>query len=499
MAKLQDLAKQLADKHLLDEKAAGKFVHEFFSVLNDGLQYEKQVKIKGLGTFKVTGVAPRESVDVNTGKRILIEGRDKIGFTPDATMRDAVNKPFAQFETVVVNDGVDFGKIDTKFSQDEDGAVAEVLGQTREQYETLKQKRSRRVEEPAAEVSTNPVVQTPVVPEYDVAYAKEEVAVSDPVPAENKVAQVGAPVSFRLDAADLTLLNGIAAEDRPADDGGSEEESPVLSLDSDMLDLLNGKEEDKPVKAEKSQETTTLVEEEKIAEPVIESDILESVNVDEVSASSVSQGDSDVAEGQKADKSRRLVKALAVTVVSCVVVLIGCGVYMANQLRLRDNRIAYLETQSATLQQKAKAKRVSVEKPVVAPSAAPQVVAEDGKQAASAASQSVDALPQAEAKSQEAPVAKTAVAPSSQVKEKEEADLASDYNKDVRVRTGAYRITGIARKVTVRKGQTLSSISRTHLGPGMECYVEAVNGEIKEVKEGQQINIPALKLKKVTM
>ena len=71
----------------------------------------------------------------------------------------------------------------------------------------------------------------------------------------------------------------------------------------------------------------------------------------------------------------------------------------------------------------------------------------------------------------------------------------SEYNKDPRVRTGAYIITGIASTVTVRQGQTIESISKSHLGPGMECYVEAVNGGKKTVSAGDKVNIPALKLK----
>ncbi|MCI6074896.1 MAG: HU family DNA-binding protein, partial [Bacteroidales bacterium] len=129
MGNISSLAHQLADKHLMGEKAAEGFIKSFFSVLMDGLHQDKAVKVRGLGTFKVTRVAPRESVDVNTGERIVIEGRDKITFTPDATLRDWVNRPFAQFETVTVNDDVDFDAVDRKFASDSSGAVAELLGE----------------------------------------------------------------------------------------------------------------------------------------------------------------------------------------------------------------------------------------------------------------------------------------------------------------------------------------------------------------------------------
>ena len=111
MAKIQDLAKYLSAKHKIQQKEAERFLTAVVDVLNDGLHYEKLVKVKGLGTFKVIDVKNRESVDVNTGERILIEGRPKITFTPDAVMKDLVNKPFAQFETVALNEGVTFDNL----------------------------------------------------------------------------------------------------------------------------------------------------------------------------------------------------------------------------------------------------------------------------------------------------------------------------------------------------------------------------------------------------
>ena len=111
MAKIQDLAKYLSKKHKIQQKEAERFLTALVDVLNEGLHYEKLVKVKGLGTFKVIEVKNRESVDVNTGERILIEGRPKITFTPDAVMKDLVNKPFAQFETVVLNEGVTFDNL----------------------------------------------------------------------------------------------------------------------------------------------------------------------------------------------------------------------------------------------------------------------------------------------------------------------------------------------------------------------------------------------------
>ena len=104
---IQDMAKAIIAKHGLAQRDADDFVTALFDVINDGLNSEKAVKVKGLGTFKVIDVRERESVNVNTGERVVIESHGKITFTPDPVMRDLVNKPFAQFETVVLNDGVD--------------------------------------------------------------------------------------------------------------------------------------------------------------------------------------------------------------------------------------------------------------------------------------------------------------------------------------------------------------------------------------------------------
>lgn len=123
---LSDLAQRLAEKSGISLQDAELFIRKMFDVANEGLQSDKLVKMKWLGTFKVMAVKDRESVDVNTGERILIEGRDKISFTPDNILKEIVNKPFAQFETVVVNDGVDFDEIDRKFENaEEDGPVSD--------------------------------------------------------------------------------------------------------------------------------------------------------------------------------------------------------------------------------------------------------------------------------------------------------------------------------------------------------------------------------------
>lgn len=445
MAKIQDLAAVLAERHLLTGKAAEKFIEDFFSVLNDGLHYEKQVKVKGLGTFKVSSVAPRESIDVNTGKRILIEARDKISFTPEASMRDLVNKPFAQFETVVVNDGVDFEQIDAKFSQDEDGAVAEVLGQTKEQYEKSK-KHEERVEE-----------------------------TSEPSPSPD------APSSFCLTSDELSLLNGTAGQDDSSLAGSESDEklsppSPVLRLDNDMLKELNGCE---------PQEEVALPEEEETHEEELE------VN-------------GDVDDGEQLDKSRRMTRILLGVAGFCLLAFVACGFYVGHQLRVKDNRIAYLESRLvAGVPQKSTQAGGAGKQSMTAPSqsgasSASKVVSTDDN--IGSGEEQKERLPAKNVGKDEASLRHSSDEKNETKTQKEDKANVSGfdgmvYNKDARVRTGAYIIIGIEQTVTVKKGQTLASISRVHLGPGMECYVEAVNNGTKEVKAGQKINIPKLKHK----
>lgn len=114
---LQDLAAILVQKRDLGKKEASQFVNEMFYVVQNALDKDRLVKVKGLGTFKIIDVDDRESVDVNTGERVLIEGHGKITFTADSLMKEVVNKPFSQFETVVLKDGVDFGELGTNVEE----------------------------------------------------------------------------------------------------------------------------------------------------------------------------------------------------------------------------------------------------------------------------------------------------------------------------------------------------------------------------------------------
>lgn len=405
---ISELASKLMEKHGLKRTEAELFIRQFVGVINDGLKNDKSVKVKGLGTFKVQAVSARKSVDVNTGEAIVIEGRDKISFTAEAVMRDLVNAPFAQFETVIVNDGVDFSEIDAKHEAD-----------------------NTEAEEPAPAV----VEQAPKV-EPEPAVEPEPIVEPEPAPA-------------------------IEPEPTPA-----VEPEPTIV------------------------EPATVVEPAPAVEPV----------------PAVEDSDSDADELEAKSKSYKNTIIVLASSLACVVVLAVAGfVYMFSQIEKRDNRIAHLETQTATLADRMMKTHMSPTPAANQPAANDEadniLAANEQKIEAAQKADKENNLKATEAKPEPKaePKAATKPAPSAKAPAAKPAPSIpsqSAYDKDPRVRTGAYVITGIANTVTVKAGQTMSSLSKTYLGPGMECYLEAVNGGNRELKAGEKIKIPALKTKK---
>lgn len=408
---ITELASKLMEKHGLKRTEAELFIRQFVGVINDGLKNDKSVKVKGLGTFKVQAVSARKSVDVNTGEAIVIEGRDKISFTAEAVMRDLVNAPFAQFETVIVNDGVDFSEIDAKHEADNTEA--------KEPTPTV---------EPAPAVEPEPAVVEPAP------VAEPEPAVVEPAP---------------------------AAEPEP-----TVEPAPVA--------------EPEPA----------VVEPTPAAEP----------------EQAVEDSDSDTDELEAKSKSYKNTIIVLASSLACVVILAVVGfVYMFSQIEKRDNRIAHLETQTATLADRMMKTHMSpapaVNQPVANDEADNILAANEQKIEAAQKADKENNLKATEAKPEPKAEPKAATKPTAEAKAlaaKPAPSIPSQsaYGKDPRVRTGAYVITGVANTVTVKAGQTMSSLSKTYLGPGMECYLEAVNGGNRELKAGEKIKIPALKTKK---
>lgn len=418
---ITELASKLMEKHGLKRTEAELFIRQFVGVINDGLKNDKSVKVKGLGTFKVQAVSARKSVDVNTGEAIVIEGRDKISFTAEAVMRDLVNAPFAQFETVIVNDGVDFSEIDAKHEAD-----------------------NTEAKEPTPAVEPAPAVEPE--PTAEPAPAVELEPTAEPAP---------------------------AAEPEP-----TVEPAPVV-------------------------EPEPTVESAPVAEP--EPAVVEPTPIVEPTPA-VEDSDSDTDELEAKSKSYKNTIIVLASSLACVVILAVVGfVYMFSQIEKRDNRIAHLETQTATLADRMMKTHMSPAPAANQPAAndeADNILAtNEQKIEAAQKADKENNLKTAEAKPEPKAKPKAATKPTAEAKAhaaKSSPSILSPsaYDKDPRVRTGAYVITGIANTVTVKDGQTMSSLSKTYLGPGMECYLEAVNGGNRELKAGEKIKIPALKTKK---
>ena len=423
---ITELASKLMEKHGLKRTEAELFIRQFVGVINDGLKNDKSVKVKGLGTFKVQAVSARKSVDVNTGEAIVIEGRDKISFTAEAVMRDLVNAPFAQFETVIVNDGVDFSEIDAKHEADNTEA--------KEPTPTVEPTPVAEPEptlEPAPAAEPEPTVVEPEPTVEPAPVAEPEPAVVEPEPTVEPAPAVVEPAP--------------AAEPEPA-----------------------------------------VVEPTPIVEPT----------------PAVEDSDSDTDELEAKSKSYKNTIIVLASSLACVVILAVVGfVYMFSQIEKRDNRITHLETQTATLADRMMKTHMSPTHTANQPAANDEadniLAANEQKIEAAQKADKENNLKTAEAK----PEPKAATKPTAEAKApaaKSAPSILSQsaYDKDPRVRTGAYVITGIANTVAVKAGQTMSSLSKTYLGPGMECYLEAVNGGNRELKAGEKIKIPALKTKK---
>ena len=433
---ITELASKLMEKHGLKRTEAELFIRQFVGVINDGLKNDKSVKVKGLGTFKVQAVSARKSVDVNTGEAIVIEGRDKISFTAEAVMRDLVNAPFAQFETVIVNDGVDFSEIDAKNEAD-----------------------NTEAKEPTPAVEPTPV-------------AEPEPAVVEPTP---------------------------VAEPEPT----VVEPTPVAEPEPAVVEPAPVAEPEPTVEPAPAAEPEPTVEPAPVAEP--EPAVVEPTPIVEQTPA-VEDSDSDTDELEAKSKSYKNTIIVLASSLACVVILAVVGfVYMFSQIEKRDNRIAHLETQTATLADRMMKTHMSPAPAANQPAANDEadniLAANEQKIEAAQKADKENNLKTAEAKPEPKAEPKAATKPTAEAKAhaaKSAPSILSQsaYDKDPRVRTGAYVITGIANTVTVKAGQTMSSLSKTYLGPGMECYLEAVNGGNRELKAGEKIKIPALKTKK---
>ena len=398
---IQQLAEILVKKNGLNEKEAQDFVVAIFEIVKEGLEQDKLVKIKGFGTFKIIDIDPRASINVNTGERVLIEGHQKITFTPDAVMKEMVNRPFSQFETVILNDGVDLSEIDRTYNFEPDNNTGVEESET-EQDTQETQDNTQDTQDTQAEVSTE---KTTIVeePEPTIVETTEEpeppTITSEEVPAREAVADGPCDQEEEDDDDDDTASPDVFDDD--SETSGSYWKWVVAAVvclilmaaaayGGYMFGLEEGKHQEK--------------------------------------------------KSQIADYAAQLDKQTA---------------------ELRKQRLANQE--QALADTSATAKKVADTSPT-----------KKEVSATSPATQSATSTPSAE------------------------EDYSRYNTSDVRIRTGAYIIVGIDKTVTAQEGQTIGKIAQSQLGPGMSCYVEAVNGmkENTVLKKGTRIKIPKLRHKK---
>ena len=498
---LSDLAQRLAEKSGISLQDAELFIRKMFDVANEGLQSDKLVKMKWLGTFKVMAVKDRESVDVNTGERIIIEGRDKISFTPDNILKEIVNKPFAQFETVVVNDGVDFDEIDRKFENaEEDGPVSDSTLESVPDSENSSVESFVEQDSPA----TSGVIDF-LDEENDAPVSDEMIVIGEKRLSQENVAE---PEETNPEEKKPEESEPAATEPavfKPAVSEPVESESATSELETKESEVPAQNEVESVVSDEENE--STLTEETPIAEKVPsdeENSITEIPIVEEAPFEEKASSD-EVTDKRHIVLPRSLVVAASVVVLAMIG---GFGWFAFNYGKMaaqRDHLALQLDNyQQIATEKKAPAKsaptqeenfrKKAIEDSVRMAQASEAVKkAEDAEQNmdATADKQSIDvksaeAKKHAEAKKKEEARKQT---------EKHAAQASSKYDQDARVRTGAYRIIGVSEVVTAREGQTIKSLSQKYLGPGMECYVEALNGN-SLLKPGQKVKIPKLELKK---
>ena len=445
MAKVNDFARELSEKYGLSLGDASDFVSAMFDVVKEELDgADSSVKIKGFGTFKVSAVGARASVDVNTGERIIIDGRNKISFTPEVLLRDRVNRPFVQFETVVLNDGVDFSEIDEE-SEEELDSVTETESQGVQLAPTAPIIQS--TDQPIPAEQPQGVQLSPTAP--------TDQSTDQPAPAEQ-------PQGVQLS----TTAPTSQSTDQPTDQSANPQ-SPSETAS-------------KAVNTEEHRDMARrlmMPKAETIEEDSEESD-------DKTTATAPEADDEGIVIGGCRQRSPRIMYVLTIASF-LILVSLGIGMYFLYQrIEEKNHVIDRLESRLYAQQEAAERKgaqpAVAVKDTIVPNDslrAAELHAAEKAKKDSIAASKSA-----AEAKASQ-----SSVAPST-------ATTPSDYNYDTRVRTGAYIIVGVAKTVTVQPGQTLASISKAYLGEGMECYVEVLNNR-HSVKAGEKLKIPQLKLK----
>ena len=464
---LKSMASALAAAHNMSEADAEKFLKVVCDVVVDALRHDGQVKIKGLGTFKLIGVPEREMVDVNTGERITIEARNRISFSPDAVLRDIINKPFVFFDTVVLNDGVVFDdERETDNADDDDDQDTEDIAAN----ETVVEEETETfgdVANDAPEEKPNSNLQNEIKDTEEI--SKEEISenVSEETSVEPEAVE---PAELPSEEPEI-----VEVSEQPSEEPVTEEKEEDVIVEPHNEEPAENKSEElqpeeKPVVAE---------DQLKDEETVKQNDTPEAVNKALNDARNVMD------DIQSGNYSRRrntrhresFWKRNFLNIFIILVVLVGASAFVYG---IYGNEILeYLG-----LDDEDNVTDAIILSPVSASAVPSDSIARD--------SVKKDTVEKEIVKKDTV----KAVKPTTVKKTKTDTVDPAYYDSlDARVRTGAYKIVGLDTIVKVRSGQTLKSITRSYLGEGMECYVEVFNG-VKSVKPGDSLKIPKLKWKK---
>lgn len=466
-SKYSEILDSVSRKHSLDISEVQKIADKVFSIINEALEKDKIVKIKGLGTFKIIEVHDRESINVNTGERMVIGGHSKISFTPDSTMRDRVNRPFAQFDTVQIENSVNMNMID-QVSEEETQRILESI--TLDPFAGLTDEQSAVKRNDYAEVD---------IPAPSIYDGEEETDVSEP----QTLYEPRPVLDFVDDEIDDTdednSVEEIDKEDTTKNEESSEEGSSIIdtettveedtSMENDLT--IEGGENTKEEVEPKIEENSNAAEGTIIDEiPVLHGEQFDSTDEEEV------EQDEEEDDVETSNSHCKLYWILATIILVLIALLVGfkAGEYYAENMKP--------QTQKSKMDAKVKdADKIQVD----------SVSKDTIKQKMMATESEIKAKERVNTKTKDEVQEIT----TPKVVEKPQANMPDYDSMDARVRTGAYAIVGLDRTVTVKANETLKRVSDRTLGPGMECYIEVYNG-IKEVKEGQNIKIPKLVLKK---
>lgn len=445
---IQLITSALAKQHNLSADDAAAFVDAFFDIISSELKNGNQVKIKGLGTFKVQAVKPRESVNVNTGERVLIEGHDKISFTPDTVMKELVNKPFSQFETVVINDGVDTEELERIPAEDSSDEVKSELVDDATTKNTSEEK--LLVEEERTEVEDTKDETN------NISSVKEDAEIE----AEDNLNEKNLPIDVIEEPTTEENEAIFDSEEKPSNLEEKKEEKLEVAKEVDSkVDSIVESKVDAIVEPKVEEETIEVEVKSVQSVPNTSEEREESSNENNIDKKELpnSSEPTNISEDEDTDVESSENGILKKVALVAFIVIICLGIFLWARMSSTNS--------------KKKTKEV-----------AEQVnTSEDHS---SLGTQTVSADTTSVTKVHETP----------EKKETAKVDSFMPLNSDPRIRYGAYNIIGIDRIVVLKKGETMEKYSRKTLGADMVGYFQVLNGR-KTMQAGDTMKVPKVELR----